>query len=298
MTGVLLMAFGGPEKREDVRPFLANLTGRDPSPEALAGAIEKYELIGGSSPLPTITGRQAAGLRFALREMGVDVPVAVGMKYWRPFIGTAVAGLVGEGVDRIIAISMSPHHSRVTIGGYEEELEKAGTAFPGLSIDMIAEWYDDPGFLDALAGKVREALREFGGEDASVIFTAHSVPVSHIERGDPYVEQVTATADGVAARLGLQGALLAYQSKGRSPEPWLGPDVADVLEGLAAEGKKNVLVAPIGFVSDHLETLYDIDVVYRRKAEELGLNFRRAACLNDSPEFVQVLARIVNNRLT
>ena len=297
MTGILLMAFGGPEKKEDVRPFLANLMGSEPSPEVVALVIEKYELIGGGSPLPTITGRQAAGLQSALRKSGFDLPVAVGMKYWRPFIGTAVASLVEEGANRIVALSMSPHRSRTTIGGYEKELAEAKSAFPELTIDLIADWYDDPGFLDALAERAQEALLKFEGSDPEVIFTAHSVPLSHIEGGDPYAEQVKITAEGVAARLGLRDAPVAFQSRGRSPGPWLGPDVEDVLKKLAAEGKRNVLLAPIGFVSDHLETLYDIDVVYRRKAQVFGLNLERAACLNDSPSFIRALAGIVKNRL-
>ncbi|MCL5291171.1 MAG: ferrochelatase [Actinobacteria bacterium] len=297
MTGILLMAFGGPETRDAIGPFMTNLMGREPSPEVLARAVEKYDRIGGCSPLPTITGRQAAGTQLLLREMGYDLLVAVGMKYWRPFIGTAVANLVGEGAGRIIAISMSPHYSRVSVGAYEEELAKARKAFPNATIQLLSSWYDHPGFLAAVAEKIKESLPDFGDRKPFIIFSTHSLPVAHIESGDPYVSQVQATVDGVMNLVGEFDHCLAFQSKGHSPGPWLGPGVEEVLEQLAAGGREDVLLVPIGFVSDHMETLYDIDIAHREKAESLGLNFTRTTSLNDSPAFIRALAEIIKNRL-
>ncbi|MHB0976501.1 MAG: ferrochelatase [Candidatus Aquicultorales bacterium] len=296
MTGILLLAFGGPETREAIKPFMTNLMRREPSPEILARAVAKYDRIGGYSPLPTITGRQAAAIQRALKRDGYDCPVAVGMRYWRPFIRDGVANLVEQGVDRIIAVSMTPHYSRVSIGAYEAESIKAQEVHPEIEIGMLGPWHVHPGYLRAVAEKIEDRLGDFDGKPF-IIFSTHSVPVAYIAAGDPYVKQVEETVQGVMNLLDAFDHELAYQSRGHSPEPWLGPEVEEVLERLAGEGRKEVLLVPIGFASDHLETLYDIDIVIREKAESLGIRFERSESLNDAPAFIEALASALEDAL-
>lgn len=306
-VGVILLAFGGADSPEAVEPFMTNLMGgRIPPPPLVTKIKERYALIGGRSPLPAITGRQAEALELALNSTAVDngaarYKVVVGMRYWHPFIAEALAGLAQAGIKQVVAVSLAPFYSRVSTGAYEAEVKRVlAEANYGMEVFFAGGWHNQPKFISASADRVKEALQKFPEdrrEYVQVIFSAHSLPVGHIEAGDPYVEQFTATVAGVARESGLAEWHIAYQSKGGGQGEWLGPSVEDVMDKLAATGHKEVLVAPVGFVSDHIETLYDIDIAQKRHAESRGLVFQRTEALNTSPEFIAALTAVVLGNL-
>jgi protoporphyrin/coproporphyrin ferrochelatase len=277
---VVLMAYGSPSSPEDVRPYLEDVRGGRPvSDEAVAELAERYRRIGGRSPLDDVTEAQRAALE---RELGV--PVLVGMKHWRPRIADAVDAALAGGATRVIGVVLAPHYSRMSVGEYRERLEDA--LAERAELVLVESWHDDPAFVNVLADRVR-------GTDAWVVFTAHSLPERILADGDPYREQLLETSRLVAEHAGLERWSFAFQSASATGEPWLGPDLLDELERLAADGVGKVLVAPVGFVSDHLEILWDIDVEAREKAGELGLELARIESLNDDPEFIRTLAGIV-----
>jgi protoporphyrin/coproporphyrin ferrochelatase len=277
---VVLMAYGSPSSPEDVRPYLEDVRGGRPvSDEAVAELAERYRRIGGRSPLDDVTGAQRAALE---RELGM--PVFVGMKHWRPRIAEAVDAALAGGATRVIGVVLAPHYSRMSVGEYRERLEDA--LAERAELVLVESWHDDPAFVNVLADRVR-------GTDAWVVFTAHSLPERILADGDPYREQLLETSRLVAERAGLERWSFAFQSASATGEPWLGPDLLDELERLAADGVGKVLIAPVGFVSDHLEILWDIDVEAREKAGELGLELARIESLNDDPEFIRTLAGIV-----
>jgi ferrochelatase len=251
------------------------------SPEAVEELQERYRRIGGRSPLDEITEATRAALE---RELGL--PVFVGMKHWRPRIAQAVEAALAGGATTIVGVVLAPHYSRLSIAGYLERLEAAlrGRA----ELVFVESWHDFAPFLDVLAGRVR-------GFDGHVVFTAHSLPESGV-RGDPYRDQLLETSRLVAERAGLSEWSFAFQSASSTGEPWLGPDVLEELEALAANSVRRVLVCPVGFVSDHLEILWDLDVEAREKAAELGLELDRIRSLNADPEFVAALAELVRER--
>jgi protoporphyrin/coproporphyrin ferrochelatase len=277
---VVLMAYGSPSSPDDVRPYLEDVRGGRPvSDEAVAELAERYRRIGGRSPLDDVTEAQRAALE---RELGV--PVFVGMKHWRPRIADAVDAALAGGATRVIGVVLAPHYSRMSVGEYRERLEDA--LAERAELVLVESWHDDPAFVNVLADRVR-------GTDAWVVFTAHSLPERILADGDPYREQLLETSRLVAERAGLKRWSFAFQSASATGEPWLGPDLLDELERLAADGVGKVLIAPVGFVSDHLEILWDIDVEAREKAGELGLELARIESLNDDPEFIRTLAGIV-----
>jgi len=284
-AAVILMAYGSPATAEDVPAYLADIReGRPVSQEAVDELTERYRRIGGSSPLDVITEAQRAGLE---RELGV--PVFVGMKHWRPRIGEAVeAALAGE-AETLVGLVLAPHYSRLSIASYRERLESAleGRA----ELVFVESWHDHPPFLDVLAERVR-------GFDGHVVFTAHSLPERILRDGDPYRDQLLETSRLVAERAGLEDWSFAFQSASATGEPWLGPDILEELDTLAANGVRRVLVCPVGFVSDHLEILWDLDLEAREKAAELGLELERIESLNDDPQFVHALAGIVGKALS
>jgi ferrochelatase len=277
---VVLMAYGSPSSAEDVRPYLEDVRGGRPvSDEAVAELAARYRRIGGRSPLNDVTEAQRAALE---RELGL--PVFVGMKHWRPRIAEAVDAALAGGATRVVGLVLAPHYSRMSVGEYRERLEAAVASLAELV--LIESWHDDPAFVDVLADRVR-------GTNAWVVFTAHSLPERIVADGDPYPEQLLETSRLVAERAGLERWSFAFQSASPTGEPWLGPDVLDELERLDADGVSKVLVAPVGFVSDHLEILWDLDVEAREKAEELGLELSRIESLNDDPAFIRALAGLV-----
>jgi protoporphyrin/coproporphyrin ferrochelatase len=280
-TAVVLMAYGSPERPEDIRPYLEDIReGRAVSDDAVAELTERYRRIGGRSPLGEITERQRAALE---RELGV--PVFVGMKHWPPHITDAVERALAVGAETVVGLVLAPHYSRLSIEGYRERLERAlaGRA----ELRFIERWGTHEPYLDALADRVR-------GREAHVVFTAHSLPERILAEGDPYRAELLETSRLIADQAGLVSWSFAFQSASPTGEPWLGPDILDELDTLRARGVERVLVCPIGFVSDHLEILWDIDVEARERAAELGLELDRIESLNDDPAFIRGLADLVS----
>ncbi len=287
MRGVLLLAHGTPDSLDELPEYLTHVRGgRPPTPELLLEIRHNYAAIGGRSPLTDVTRGQAAALAQAL---GGKLPVFVGMRNWRPFIADALVEATRSGVDELLALPLAPQFSSASVGKYRAAV--VGACPPGLTIRFVDSWHDHPVLLEAFAEKVRAARQ---GCDAFV-FTAHSLPARLVDEGDPYVDHVTATASGVAARASLPSYVLAWQSPGRTAEEWLRPTLDERLRELARNGCRRVLVAPIGFVSDHTEVLYDIDIQARSLAREEGLDLVRTESLNTSPRLVEALADIVRS---
>jgi protoporphyrin/coproporphyrin ferrochelatase len=284
MDAVVLMAYGSPSSPEDIRLYFEDVRGGRPvSDEAVEELAERYRRIGGRSPLAELTEAQRTALE---RELGV--PVFIGMKHWQPRIAEAVESALSGGATRIVGLVLAPHYSRLSIGEYRERLEAAvaGRA----EVVLVESWHDHPGFLDVVADRV-------GGTDAWVVFTAHSLPERILAEGDPYREQLLETSRLAAERAGLDRWSFAFQSASPTGEPWLGPDVLEELDRLHEAGVRKVLVAPVGFVSDHLEILWDLDIEARERAGELGLELDRIESLNDDPAFIRALAELVEEHL-
>ena len=276
------MAYGSPATADDIRPYFEDIrSGRPVSDEAVAELAGRYRRIGGRSPLDEVTEAQRAALE---RELGI--PVFVGMKHWRPRIAEAVERALESGATRVVGVVLAPHYSRMSVGEYRERLE-AALEGRDAELVLVESWHDDPAFVDVVAERVR-------GTDAWVVFTAHSLPERILASGDPYRDQLLETSGLVAERAGLgERWSFAFQSASATGEPWLGPDILEEIERLAGEGENKVLVAPVGFVADHLEILWDLDIEARDKAHELGLQCERTDSLNDDPRFVSALAGIV-----
>jgi ferrochelatase len=289
---VLLLAYGSPAGPADVEAYYTDIRrGRPPTAEQLADLRRRYEAIGGVSPLAARTESQRAALQ---RALGDDIPVVLGFKHAAPSIEAAVATIDAE---RIVTLVLAPHYSALSVGEYHE---RACDAAPGRTIIGIRSWATLPAYVDFLAGAVRDELTRLPAR-TKVLFTAHSLPARVEEMGDPYPDELRATAAAVAARAGLapwaQWAT-AWQSAGRTHEPWLGPDVRTVIDELAGTGRgTGVLVCPCGFVSDHLEVLYDLDVEARAAAERQGLTFARTPVPNDDPAVIAGLAGLVRAAL-
>jgi ferrochelatase len=297
-VGVLLMAYGGPDSLEDVEPYLLDIRGGRPtSPQLIEEVRERYQLIGGRSPLLDLTRQQATALEQALNINGSHFRTYVGMRHWRPYIRETMAQIARDGIRRLIAIPMAPHYSRMSVGAYIRKAEEARAELGvPLEVRYVESWNDEPLYLRALAEKVREALLRFPAEvrvQVPIIFTAHSLPQRILAEGDPYPQELMETVEGVVRQLGPVNWRFAYQSAGASHEPWLGPDAGAVLNELAAKGHCHMLIAPIGFVCDHVEILYDVDIVYRRQAEGLGMQLERTESLNASPLLIEALAGLV-----
>ena len=285
MTGVLLMAHGTPASLDEMPEYLRLVRGGRPaSPELVEEMCHNYAAIGGRSPLTDITLAQAEALR---AQLGPDVPVAVGMRNWRPFIDDAVAELVAAGVDHVIGIPMAPQFSTLSVQKY---VDTAAAALPaGVAFDAVRTFHAHPQLFEAFADRLREAAPE---PDEEIIFTAHSLPARVIAAGDTYADEVAETARGVAARAGIARYHRAYQSAGRTPEPWIGPSVGEVIRARAIAGARRFLVVPIGFVCDHTEILFDIDVQAAAEAREIGGSVRRTESLNTSPTFIALLVEL------
>ncbi len=295
--GVLLLAHGAPERLEDIPEFLLNVRGGRKLPDAAVAEItRRYALIGGGSPLLKLTNAQAEALAKLLAH-----PVYVGMRNWTPFISDAVQRLAKDGIERLVALCLAPQNSRTSIGLYRRFLMDAvAKTAPALRVEFVENWHNRGLLIAAFREKIGAAIERAeaeAGHSIPVVFTAHSVPAKTIADGDPYEQQVRETAALVAAAQGLDEYLLAFQSQGMTPEPWIGPTVESQIDRLAAAGHRDVLLAPIGFVSDHVEILYDIDIMFRDYAKTKGIVLRRSESLNDSPLFIQALASIVNERM-
>jgi len=300
----LLLAYGGPDSLADVEPYLLDVRGGRPaSPELVEAVRERYRLIGGRSPLLDLTRQQAAALEDALNREPVDgvrFRTYVGMRHWHPYIHETLAQIAADGIRRLVAIPMAPHYSRMSVGAYIQKVEEARAALSTpLSVTYVESWHDEPLYLAALVEKVRAALARLPQDvrgQVPIIFSAHGLPQRILAEGDPYPQELLETVWGVVRQLEPVSWRFAYQSAGGTPEPWLGPDVSAVLSDLAAAGHCHVLIAPIGFVCDHVEVLYDVDIQYRQQAQALGLHLERTESLNTSPLLIQALARLVRER--
>jgi len=293
--GVLLLAHGAPDRLEDIPAFLLNVRGGRKLPEAAVNEIiRRYGLIGGS-PLLRLTTSQAQGLAKRLGR-----PIYVGMRNWKPFISDAVGQIAADGVERVVALCLAPQNSRTSIGLYRRcLLEETERLAPQVRVVFIDNWHDHPGLVEAFRERVATALARVEAEAAGpvpVIFTAHSVPQKTIEDGDPYEQQVKETAALVARALGLEEYEVAFQSQGMTSEPWIGPSVESLINRNAALGRRHLLLAPVGFVCDHVEILYDIDVVFREYGKARGVTVHRSESLNDSSLFIEALAAVVTER--
>ena len=291
-TAIILIALGGPRSLDEVGPFMAAFMGRPAPPPVVAAIIERYKLIGGKSPLPELVKAQAAALA---KELGGNYLAYEGFRYSKPTVAESFDKAISDGARRVIALSMSPFSTEVTTGAYKSACDGLGSG--ETCPRFIPSWHDNPLFIDAWVEKVIAGLATFPAEirdTVVVIFTSHSIPVRYITAGDPYKKQIEETVGLVAAKAGVREWRIAWQSKGaRATEPWIEPEVEPTLDKLAQQDHQAVLEVPIGFTCDHMETLYDIDIVHRAHAKKLGIEFERAESLNTSPLFIKALANVV-----
>lgn len=299
MIGVLVMAYGTPATPEEVEPYYTRIRhGHAPTPELLADLQRRYNAIGGTSPLAERTDEQVAGVAEGLEhEHPGEYRVLLGTKYTEPSIESAAAELRAEGVEKIVGLVLTPHYSTMGTAQYHERAAAALEGGP--SYMAIERWWGEKAFVALMAERVDEALREVPADLARstvVIFTAHSLPQRVLEAGDTYPDEVAGSAEAVASKVGLTSHLVAWQSAGRTRDPWIGPDILDVLREQAEAGTKAVVICPIGFISDHLEVLYDVDIEAKTLADELGLTLVRTRSLNADSSFTAMLADVVHRR--
>jgi len=296
-TAVLVMAYGTPARTDDIEAYYTDIRrGRPPTPELLAGLVARYDAIGGLSPLAARTESQRAALQGALDERAPGhYTTVLGYKHVAPRVEDAVAALAAGGLRRVVGLVLAPHWSAASVGEYHERAAKAA-AGAGIQYVPIERWHLEPAYLDFQAAAVTGVLATMPA-NTKVLFTAHSLPQRVIDGGDPYPVLLRETAEAVARRAGLApwgGWSVGYQSAGRTPEPWLGPDVSTVIDELAASpGATGLVVCPLGFVADHLEVLYDLDVDAQRRAEAAGLTFARTPVVNADPAVMGALAELV-----
>jgi ferrochelatase len=289
---VLLLAYGAPLSLDEVEPYLLDVRGGRPTPRGIVEDLRsRYAAIGGRSPLLDRTREQAEALD---TRLGNRVPVLVGMRHWRPYIKDVLAEAARRGICRVVALALAPHYSRLSIGAYQQKLNEARGP---VEVAFVPQWFDHPWFLHAVVERVRAALRRFPDgvrDQVPIVFTAHSLPQRVLADGDPYQDQLRASVASVMTRLGATNQHeFAFQSAGRSNETWLGPDAGVVLDRLIGQGARHVLVCPIGFVADHLEVLYDVDVELRGRAREQGAWLERTDSLNADPLLIEALADLV-----
>lgn len=298
-TAILLMALGGPDNVENVEAYLLDVRGGRPTPAELIKEIqERYRLTGGKSPVLEIMREIAFLLEQKLNSSGAETHrVSIGMRHWHPYIKDAYADLMVDRPTRLVCICMAPQYSSFSIGAYVKKVEEARAILGGeFPISYVESWYRHPGLIQAIVENIRQALEKFPAGVRSVvpiIFTAHSLPERILQMNDPYPRQVHGTMQAVCEQVRPVIARFAYQSQGRSGEQWLGPTVESTIEALYREGHRHVLIAPIGFLSDHLEVLYDVDIAFRRLAESKGMQLERMAMLNAGPALIATLASLI-----
>jgi len=296
MIGLLVMAYGGPNNLEEVEPYLMDVRGYRPTaPEIVHEVRERYREIGGRSPILERTWAQAHALESALNKDGQEFKAFVGMRHWHPFIKDTLTEMCSQGIERTVGLVMAPHYSRMSIEAYFKNVEKAEAP---IQITRINDWHLLPEYLNALAQRVRSALERFPESvraDVPVIFTAHSLPERILEWEDPYPKQLSETVEGVMSILGSHPHEFAFQSAAISTEPWLGPDASEPINRFADQGQRNILICPIGFVCEHVEILYDIDIVYQTLAKTLDVHLERIDMLNDDPEMISGLTGLVQD---
>src|ERR1051325_10807285 len=294
MIGLLVMAYGGPNNLHDVEPYLLDVRGYRPTaPEIVHEVRERYREIGGRSPILEQTQEQAAAFESALNTNGGEFKAFVGMRHWHPYIKETLAEMQAQGIERAVGLVMAPQYSRMSIEAYFKKVDEAE---PSIAIAPIKDWHLLPGYIDALVKRVCTALERFPAELRSqvpVIFSAHSLPERILEWRDPYPDQLRETVEAVMQKLGNQPHDFAFQSAAISTEPWLGPDVSVLIKRYAEEGQKNIVSCPIGFVCEHVEVLYDIDIVYQKLAKSLGVRLERIEMVHTSPRMMAGLAELI-----
>lgn len=294
-TAVLLMAMGGPDCLENVEPFLRDVRGGRPTPPALVEEIrERYRATGGKSPAVGITQEVAKKLEQRLNGSGDGrYRVYVGLRHWHPFIKETYAELLKESPEQIIGVCMAPQQSSLSTGAYRKKVEDARTELgDGTEVTYVGNWNRHPRLIEAIVDNIRKGLLAFPADERAsvpVLFTAHSLPERIVAMKDPYPDEVKGTVEAVTRFLGNQPIFFAYQSQGRSSEPWLGPTVESMLDTIQLAGHRQVLVAPIGFICDHVETLFDIDIELKQLAATKGMRLDRIAMLNDSLPLIETL---------
>ena len=307
--GVLIMAYGGPNSLDELPGYLSDIrSGRPTTPAVLEEITRNYRMIGGSSPLPGIARKQVAAVEEKLDPQRFHC--YLGMRHWSPWIEEVVAQMVEDGITHAISLVLAPHYSKLSVAKYQAKIADGLDMVHGhIEFEHIASYHDAPLYIQALANRVAEGIAQWPEDEqpsVHVVFSAHSLPVRIMQMGDPYDSQLRETASLVAARAGLRGGPLgatgrggwswSYQSAGRSPEPWLGPQLGEHLHDLAARGVTNVVSIPIGFVSDHVEILFDIDIQAQAAARQLGMRLVRPPALNTDPLYIQTLVDLIESR--
>jgi ferrochelatase len=295
------MAYGSPNRLDEVEAYFTDIRGgRRPPPDELADLTARYTQVGLPTPLFDVSRRLVEKVERGLNEAGGGRFTArLGMKHWTPRIDTALQELEQAAVDQVVAIVLAPHYSRIGTGGYqlrvEQALAESGRRVP---FDFIQSWFELPGFVQAVAENVRAAMRAFADpETVTLVFTAHSLPARILDEGDPYRDQLLQSSKLIAQLVPVRDWRFSFQSQSQTGEPWLGPDLLDTLADLAAGGQRRVVVAPVGFIADHLEILYDIDIEARQKAHELGMELQRTQMLNDDSRLAAALTELVRRQL-
>jgi len=303
LIGVLLMAYGGPESLDDLPGYLADIRGGRPTPRAVLDEItNNYRQIGGKSPLPELTRRQANGIEALLNASGPAFRVYLGMRHWAPWIEETVHDMIDDGITRAVAMVLAPHYSGLSIAKYHAKIRTGLEMYDGaIDVAYIDSYHDAPGYIRALVNRVREGIARWPEPERDavhVVLSAHSLPERILKMGDPYQDQLLQTARLVAGGAGLRDDQWSwsYQSAGRSPEPWLGPQIEEHIPVLAARGVRSVVSVPIGFVCDHVEILYDIDIKAQQVARAHGVRLERPPALNDDPLFIETLAGLIRDR--
>ena len=298
--GVLIMAYGGPNSLEEIPGYLADIRSGRPTPRRILDEISNnYQLIGGKSPLFEFTRRQMLAVQKNFDP--TDFKFYLGMRHWSPWIEDTIRDMLADGITRAVSLVLAPHYSKLSIAKYQAKIAAGLEMYHGhIEFAHVESYHDAPGLIEALANRVVEGLNRWPAgarPEVHVVFSAHSLPVRIIKMGDPYADQLRETAELVAHKAGLEKEQWSwsYQSAGRSPEPWLGPQLPEHLEALAGQGIRDVVSPPVGFVSDHVEILYDIDIQAQEKARDLGMRLERPPALNDDPLFITTLADQITN---
>jgi protoporphyrin/coproporphyrin ferrochelatase len=303
--GVILLAYGGPDALADIPGYLADIRGGRPTPGAVLKEItHNYQLIGGKSPLLDITRQQAAAVEKILNAHGSEFKVYVGMRHWSPWIEDVVRDMIDSGISHAVGMTLAPHYSHMTTDKYYTKIEAGLAMFDGaIEFEYVKGYHTAPKYIQVLANRVKEGLArwpESERDSVHVVLSAHSLPARILKMGDPYQDQLFETARLVAAAAGLRDDQWSwsYQSAGRSPEPWLGPQIEEYIPQLAAKGIRSVVSVPIGFVCDHVEILFDIDIKAQNAAREHGVRLERPPALNLDPLFIEAVADQIRERAT
>lgn len=302
-VGLLVMAYGTPYKKEDIEPYYTHIRhGRNPSPEALQDLTDRYEAIGGISPLARITEDQAKAVQQELNhhQDTYDFQLYIGLKHIEPFIEDAVKQMADDSISRAVSIVLTPHYSTFSVKSYNGRAKAEAEKY-GIQMQSVVDWYQEPGFIDYWSTQISHTYEQMSSSErdkAVLIVSAHSLPMKILANGDPYPDQLKKTAQLISNKTGIKDYEIGWQSEGNTPDPWIGPDVQDLTRTLYQDkGYRTFVYAPVGFVSDHLEVLYDNDYECKVVCDELGAGYYRPDMPNTDPLFIQTLAKVVLNEM-